>query len=293
MKKAFFNNYPDRIPYSEVISKEARSLVKRIANRLKAGENPRLLLCYPELPGSRTTIFKIASQLGINLSNKFDSKADLAIYFENSTLRSHDEEVMKLLHRMKVINLFSRDISKNKVDADFEAIFGYSTKVDPRQHQGMALEKSLENAKHDGRAVECPTETVNPDCIYQRIIDNSSGLNEVVDIRVPIIGKQIPHVYLKYKLEQYRYTNKVHRSTLHQASELFSAEEILKILAFASLSKLDFGELDILRDKSDGKIYIVDVNNTPFGPPAGLSAHDNKKAIENLAQSFRHEFIVQ
>jgi hypothetical protein len=115
----------------------------------------------------------------------------------------------------------------------------------------------------------------------------------VVDIRVPIIGKSIPHVYSKYKLEEHRYTNKVHRSTMHEASELFSAEELLKIHQFAVLSKLDFGELDILRDTNDGKIYIVDVNNTPYGPPQGLSAKDNRQAIQNLSRSFKNEFLKQ
>jgi hypothetical protein len=293
MKRAFFNNYPDRIPYTELVSKEARSLLQRVTNRLKAGENPTLLLCFPELPGSKTTLFKIAAHLGINLTNKPGAKAQIAIYFENKTLRTHDEEMMELLHQMKVINLFSRDISKDKVDADFVAVFGYSTQINPKEHQGPALEKSLENARHDGRTIQCPTDSVHADCIYQRIIDNSCGLNEVVDIRVPIIGKSIPHVYSKYKLEEHRYTNKVHRSTMHEASELFSAEELLKIHQFAVLSKLDFGELDILRDTNDGKIYIVDVNNTPYGPPQGLSAKDNRQAIQNLSRSFKNEFLKQ
>lgn len=30
---------------------------------------------------------------------------------------------------------------------------------------------------------------------------------------------------------------------------------------------LDYGELDVLRDVEDGKLYVVDVNNTPWAPP--------------------------
>jgi hypothetical protein len=29
---------------------------------------------------------------------------------------------------------------------------------------------------------------------------------------------------------------------------------------------LDYGELDVLRDADDGRLYVVDVNTTPFGP---------------------------
>jgi len=292
VKRAYFNNYPSKISVTEVISKEARTLVKRIANRLKAGENPKTLLCFPDLPGSRTTLYKIASELGINLRNKFSIDASLAIYYENNTLRTHDSEIMQILHRMKVINLLSRDISKDKVDSDFEQVFGYSTRINPLDFQGIALEKSLENAKHDGKPIKCPIETINPACIYQRIIDNSSGLNEVADIRVPIVGTKIPHVYLKYKLQEHRYTNKVHRSTFYAPTELLSQDEILLILEFAKQSKLDFGELDVLRDKNDGRIYIVDVNNTPYGPPAGLSANDHTKSVKSLALAFKEEFLV-
>lgn len=30
---------------------------------------------------------------------------------------------------------------------------------------------------------------------------------------------------------------------------------------------LDYGELDVLRDTEDGKLYVADVNNTPWDPP--------------------------
>ena len=55
--------------------------------------------------------------------------------------------------------------------------------------------------------------------------------------------------------------------------------------------RLEYGELDILRDLDNKKIYIVDVNNTPFGPPANISAAQGKEAIRILAEAFEEAFL--
>jgi hypothetical protein len=49
---------------------------------------------------------------------------------------------------------------------------------------------------------------------------------------------------------------------------------------------LDFGGLDVLRDREDGRIYIVDVNKTDMGPPSALTAKDKLTAMRGLAQAF-------
>src|SRR3954454_7156229 len=54
-------------------------------------------------------------------------------------------------------------------------------------------------------------------------------------------------------------TRVLRRSTSH----VFTPEEVRQILAFARAMGVDYGEFDILRDRSDGRIYVVDVNKTP------------------------------
>lgn len=54
---------------------------------------------------------------------------------------------------------------------------------------------------------------------------------------------------------------------------------------------LDWGELDILRNKDDGRAYIVDVNNTPAGPPNHLSKEDKERALQQLATTFARVFL--
>ena len=52
---------------------------------------------------------------------------------------------------------------------------------------------------------------------------------------------------------------------LVDTDDLFSAAEQQRILAFCHEMRLDFGELDVLRDDDDGRIYIIDANKTPAG----------------------------
>ena len=51
---------------------------------------------------------------------------------------------------------------------------------------------------------------------------------------------------------------------------------------------LDLGELDVLRDASTGRIFIVDVNSMPFGPPRPISLKDGVRAVTLYADAFAH-----
>jgi hypothetical protein len=81
----------------------------------------------------------------------------------------------------------------------------------------------------------------------------------------------------------------VHRSTLHATNDLLTAEEQKTILAFAKGMGADWCELDILRNKTNGLIYIVDLNKTPYGPPAELA--EKEKAVTLLATAFQDNFV--
>lgn len=48
---------------------------------------------------------------------------------------------------------------------------------------------------------------------------------------------------------------------------MLSKEEQTRIARFAAAMRLDFKGLDVLRDRGDGRIYIVDANKTDTGPP--------------------------
>ena len=54
---------------------------------------------------------------------------------------------------------------------------------------------------------------------------------------------------------------------------------------------LDYGELDVLRNRDDGLLYIVDVNPTPWGPPNHLSRQETAHAIRGMAREFQAHML--
>ena len=50
--------------------------------------------------------------------------------------------------------------------------------------------------------------------------------------------------------------------------------------------EVDFCEFDVLRHKGNQKIYIIDVNKTPYGPPEPLNRKDKVIALKKLSDAF-------
>jgi hypothetical protein len=195
--------------------------------------------------------------------------------------------------RVPIINDTHFDCKKSNVAMCFEKCFGYSLSFDPRQSIGRCVMKSERNATHDGRIIECPVPQLEPHAVYMRLVSNEINGNYVEDIRIPIIGRQVPFAYLKYRPITKRFSNKNSFATLVGKSELFSQGEITLIKRFAREIGLDYGELDVLRDRGDGRIYIVDANNTPHGPPNGISEAEGDIAVRILADTFLDEFLAK
>lgn len=287
-KKGWRNHYREGMPASERFIKDIRSLWQSVRAFTRHGRVP-VIVAYPEYPSKRTTLHKIAQHLGYRLTNKPIS-ADLTLFFHDATLKAVPDDRLK--SRDATVNLKLLDISKQKVEEVHQQVFGYGTFVDPLSHEGEAVEKSDANAAHDGRYIHLPISEPKNGCVYQRILDNRSDEGMAVDIRMPIMGKEIPLAYLKHKQWDVRFTNKVDRSELYEApEELFSETELDRIRRFCGEMKAEFCELDIIRDRKDGRIYIIDVNPTPYGPPAGLSPAAHKKAVHLLATAFKNAFL--
>lgn len=242
-------------------------------------------LFYPQLPSKRTTIYKICFYLGYNFSNHIQRKSKLAFHWENKT-HSSQFKVLDKLHHIKVLNKDCTDISKKNIGYVFEQVFGYKLLLDPLKHTDKCVEKSDANAVKDGKIIQCPVEQVLPDKVYQVLVNNYADDGCVMDIRVPVIGQEIPFVYLKYKEHTERFTNETTTVTTDYTGNVLSGEEVSGIIRFCSVFQLDFGELDVLRDYQSGLIYIVDVNPTPWGPHQQLSKNSKKWAVEALSMCF-------
>jgi hypothetical protein len=287
------NRYRSNIPVSEKILKDFLYRLRSIILYFKNGFRNKRVLFYPEYPTKRTILYKILKRLDYNITNNPGNKAQLIINWENVTIRQQDKTLNELSARQPVINYFCQNISKQFVDKIHQEVFGYSTIVDPKYYNGKCVKKSDANAKHDGRIINCPVQNPEKEYVYQIVINNLTDGNMVRDIRVPVIKNEIPFVYLKYRPIETRFKNDNTYTELYiDYSKIISDEERSKIFDFCKKMGLDYGELDILRNKDDGKIYIIDVNYTPWGPPNHLSNQDYIKAIKILSESFKKQFLI-
>lgn len=288
--RGFRNNYREGMPFIEMLIKDVKTWLKELGYRsAHKGKTPSILT-FPDYPSKRTTIQAIAYHLKFRLTNKPLAEPAVVLFFEDSTEKpSFDLPELKKYH--KVLNHKCRDISKKKVDNVHQDVFGYCTIVDPTTHKGSAVEKSDENAMHDGRVIQCPVTVFDQNKVYQVVINNKHEDGVYVDYRVPVMGNEIPILYCKFKTEELRFTNDVFRSTLHEPLEFLSQEEMSLITEFAGKMDVDFAELDVLRDNDSGQLYIIDVNTTPYGPPAGLSHEDRTRAIHALSAAFKRSFL--
>lgn len=242
----------------------------------------KLILFFPEKPTIDYAISKICIILGIRVKKSPNDSPNFFFKWEDTTvIKEH-----KILNSRHIINGALKSIDKTYIDKKFKKIFGYSASIKPKKHNGYCVKKSRKNAAHDGTIIRTPVLKIDLNSCYQKLIDNQINIDTVLDIRAPIFLDNIPFVYLKYKNINKRFGNENKQVTIESASRIFSADEYRKIILFSKILNLDYGELDILRDNLDGKIYVIDVNNTPYGPPNNIGTKDKKDALLKSAEAF-------
>ncbi len=232
----------------------------------------------PDQPRPWYLIWAAAAWSGVRFADRPED-ADAAFYFEDAT---HGAPPPAACARR--FNFECLDISKSRVAEVFETVFGYPLALDPETHVGLAVEKGEANGAHDGCVVQCPAPR-RPGRVYQRLIHNAEG-GAVLDLRTPFVGGRPVAVFLKRRPADQRFANLNTTVSLARPQEMFSADEIETLSRFAQAMRLDWGGLDILRDRSNGRLYVVDVNKTDM-PPLILPWTDKLRAVSRLARAFR------
>jgi hypothetical protein len=271
-------------------------LIKWGIRIIKTGKAVKTILLYPQYPGRKSVIFKILTKLKCNITNNPKKKHNLVVYWHDTTYRNHDSIIKAFSEKELVVNLNCTNISKSNVDKVFGEVFGYTSIVNPESFSGFMVKKSEINASHDGIIIQGPV-TPEEGFIYQKVINNIYNEQFVVDIRIPIINGKMVIGYLKYKWIDSRFANFSKKMLNFKEPEvlpignLLSEEEIKLITSFCHRIGLDYGELDVLRDNDDKKIYIIDVNNTPTGPTVNKKL--KAESISALASLFEKEFLTK
>lgn len=275
------------VPRLERWGKVIRHAIIYATDFIRQGQRPPSVVVFPDLPSRRTTLYKVCRHEGWELTNLNRSRPLAVLRFEDAT---HKTSALPDFEG-RIFNANLLDISKSYLDIRHFEVWGYGVNVDPTTFRGPMLEKGDGNALHDGREVMGPVASPLPDKVYQRIINNRDSSGQVVDLRCVYVDGRMPVTYKKFKADATRYTNETTAATLHKTQEIFSRNEQSKIAELMRKMNVDIAELDILRDADSGQIFIVDVNPTPWGPPAGLPAEEAGVAISRIADAFRHTFM--
>jgi hypothetical protein len=210
--------------------------------------------------------------------------ADVVFFFDDAT-ESPPADPLGRAEAVKM-NFACNSVSKSHVATAFERAFGYPLAIDPRTHQGAAVEKSELNGVHDGRIVDCPMPP-KPGRVYQALIENQADDGMMEDLRTLTLGGRAIVTFIKRRVRGERFTNHNTACIMANPAELFSADEHAKIAAFTREMGMDWGGLDLLRDIRDGRLYVVDANKTDMGPPIALPLTDKLTAVRMIAAAFR------
>ncbi len=251
-----------------------RNNVDRSPGLIRLPAPRRRILCNPHALREPMLLSKIFAQNGYRAVSNFQANHECSI-----DLWSRKSNF--------TVNYRHVDNSKSLVARQWQEASGQKLEVDPTAYEGRMVEKSNQNATHDGRIIDGPIsgKKVREGSVYQVLIDNTDG-NEVLDLRIAFHGHRIPLVYLKRRAINNRFSNDNTSVEIEEADSLFSLQEQKTLISFAHMAGLDFGEADVLRDRVTGKIWIVDSTDGPAGPPNGLKPLQARRAVRKLSAAF-------
>ena len=301
-------NIPDEIKY---VVAERLGVADDAFTRLSVCVFPQMLVSSP--PYALSRIFRALSIEPQSYSpwNRYDlcvcfedhttQVVDVVDYFmRSSKLWIHNESTEEWrLERQQVrrfVNAECRDISKERVGRVFADVFGYPLDVDPRSYEGSIVRKSNSNASHDGRVITGPISEEEyrgdrGEVVYSVHVDNIHG-DMINDLRLMWSGHLSPMLYRKERPVASRFKRGAKAAFLEPVSNHISLEETGNVEKFCRAFGLDYGELDCLRDRQTGRLYIVDANKTPCAHFAGMSKEEGFEGACLLATEFAREFLL-
>ncbi len=257
----------------------------RIGRRLSGYKRPTIAF-FPDKPRPWYFIWPVMHVAGAKIISD-TSAADIVFQFDDATVTNNTPPLTRA--DAVLVNFECNDISKSLIETVFAQAAGYDLGVDPRTYTGAMVEKSELNGAHDGRIIVGPMEPIEGKT-YQRLIDNEIEGGLVEDLRTCIVGGEPTIIYRKRRRLDRRFMNENDEVILDRIDKVFSPEEIDIIRRFAAGIKLDWGGVDVLRDRTSGKIHIVDANKTDMGPPIALPIGGKLRATRRMAKGFAHAF---
>lgn len=210
----------------------------------------------PEAPRYFHAVYLLCERLNVDIVPV--DNADVVFHWADVTIRAEPRELDP-----KAVNARVRDISKRHVSEVHAQVFGYDLQPDPGATE--YVEKSDANAAHDGRVVDRPSAAAG--MVVERLIDNRLDDHLVIDYRVSVMDARIVCTLKRYRLIGDRFTHDGNVVTLVVDTDItFDPDEQARLVGMCEAMGVDWADLDVLRDRSSGRVYVVDVNPTR-GPP--------------------------
>ncbi|WP_420457532.1 hypothetical protein [Rubrivirga sp.] len=283
---------PDRVTFAiedqaHTVRFDRRARAFRREHGFQPAARTLTILTYPDDVVHHPDILlgKLCAALGYRTTFNPRRPFDVAVKYHDQTF-TDPSALAPIPAGRPVINAGSLDISKVRVDREFEAVFGMSTLLDPSTHVGPMVEKPDLNSAQ-GRSLVTGPMAPRPGFVYQRLLDSTTGDGRYVEYRVPIHDGRFPLVYRKTMQEEARFTKVAERAEIIEPEADFSADELDRVRTMCRAMGLDYGELDVIRDRESGVPVVIDVNNTPYGALKGLDETERRRAIRTLAASFQ------
>ncbi len=244
----------------------------------------------------KSTTYFMLRKAGVEMSNKLNGKYDVGIYWDpRMDINKQTPKLKQNGKKIKLINLFLVDTAKGFVAESFENHFGYGYKVDPTTFNGYCISKHNGNGTKSCFFLKCPIEAndIFKDHSYQQIIDytDKKDPNTLYELRIPIVGGIIPCVLFKTRNRGLRFTSKNRSIHIVNPLKYLTEQECNKIITYCRYIGLELGEIDVLRSHEDGKIYIIDVNNTSWWPPNKLGDVDRNIVLNLMWNAFLESFL--
>lgn len=252
------------------------------------------VISLPQAPKPQSALHKTLNKLGYTLVGRDREIADLVIHCEDATF-PRPQHLPQSRWGVPPVNGRCPDISKKRVDAVAAEVFGYPLNVDPLTFDGPCIEKSNLNARHETREVTCPGFKPAPNKVYQRLIDLSQPDGHLVELRIFVVGDELPVCVRKLR-PAIPLPERIEHGPMFtvQTAEVLSDEDQRLILKFCRAFGLDFGALDAGRDRSDGRLYVFDANTTPcFTSTRRSTEEDRALIVDLLAAAFARQFQPQ
>lgn len=213
-----------------------------------------MILFYPNKLKGYARVKVLCDRGHIPYTENMDDGFTIVFNHDYNVVRNN-RVIDRLAESYPVINGQLKDVTKENVSRVHKDVFGYNADIDPENYTERYIRKTNRQGDKSGQVFDAP-QKAEAGFVYQRLINNVINGTRV-EYRTYVIDGEI--VWIREKWKKFL----IHPELLmsRPMPDAFSVEQRRKILEFCLVIGLDYGELDILKEKDT--IYIVDVNDIP------------------------------